>query len=67
MTGVHQPDEGTIILDGHEVRFGNVRESQLAGIAAIYQEPSLFPDLDVAENIFVGRHPLRAGGRVDWR
>ncbi|MEW6180606.1 MAG: sugar ABC transporter ATP-binding protein [Chloroflexota bacterium] len=66
MTGVYQPDEGAIILDGREVRFSNARESQLAGIAAIYQEPSLFPDLDVAENIFVGRHPLKAGGRVDW-
>lgn len=67
MTGVHQPDEGTIFLDGCEVRFGNARESQQAGIAAIYQEPSLFPDLDVAENIFVGRHPLKAGGHVDWQ
>ncbi|MCX8063125.1 MAG: sugar ABC transporter ATP-binding protein, partial [Anaerolineales bacterium] len=67
MTGVHQPDEGIILLDGREVRFSNARESQMAGIAAIYQEPSLFPDLDVAENIFVGRHPLKAVGRVDWR
>jgi rhamnose transport system ATP-binding protein len=37
------------------------------GIAAIYQELSLFPDLDVAENIFVGRQPTTIGGRIDWR
>lgn len=66
ITGVHQPDEGAIILDGKKVHFSNTRESQQAGIAAIYQEPSLFPDLDVAENIFAGRHPTKVMGRVDW-
>lgn len=67
VTGVHQPDNGEILLNGVPVRFGDTRESRQAGIAAIYQELSLFPDLDVAENIFVGRQPVTLGGWVDWR
>lgn len=66
MTGVHQPDSGEIYLHGQPVRFGAPREAQKRGIGAIYQEPSLFPDLDIAENILAGRQPTRAG-RVDWR
>ncbi|HJR81700.1 MAG TPA: sugar ABC transporter ATP-binding protein [Anaerolineales bacterium] len=67
ITGVHQPDAGEILLNGEPVHFHDARESRQAGIAAIYQELSLFPDLDVAENIFVGRQPVTTGGRVDWR
>jgi rhamnose transport system ATP-binding protein len=67
ITGVHQPDNGEILLNGESVHFRDARDSRQAGIAAIYQELSLFPDLDVAENIFVGRQPLTFGGRVDWR
>ena len=67
ITGVHQPDAGEILLNGEPVHFHDARESRQAGIAAIYQELSLFPDLDVAENIFVGRQPLTTGRRVDWR
>jgi rhamnose transport system ATP-binding protein len=67
ITGVHQPDKGEILLNGEPVHFNDARESRQAGIAAIYQELSLFPDLDVAENIFAGRQPVTFGGRVDWR
>jgi rhamnose transport system ATP-binding protein len=66
MTGVHQPDGGDILLNGDIIHFGDPRDSHQAGIAAIYQELSLFPDLDVAENIFVGRQPTQKG-RVDWK
>ncbi len=66
ITGVHKPDTGEILLDGQPVYFSNTREAQERGIAAIYQEPSLFPDLDVAENIMVGRQPIRRWG-IDWR
>jgi rhamnose transport system ATP-binding protein len=66
ITGVHQPDTGEIFLNGNPVRFGSTREAQEHGIAAIYQEPSLFPDLDVAENIMVGRQPVRRWG-IDWK
>src|SRR5215216_1613801 len=67
MTGVHHPDHGEILLNGEPVQLSDARDSRQAGIAAIYQELTLFPDLDVAENIFVGRQPLAFGGRVDWR
>ena len=67
MTGFHQPDGGEIFLHGEPVHFNDTRESRQAGIAAIYQELSLFPDLNVAENIFVGRQPVAPGGRIDWR
>jgi rhamnose transport system ATP-binding protein len=67
ITGVHQPDGGEIILNDQAVQFRDPHESRQAGIGAIYQELSLFPDLDVAENIFVGRQPTTTGGRIDWR
>jgi rhamnose transport system ATP-binding protein len=66
LTGVHPPDEGEMFFEGHPVRFAGTREAQEHGIAAIYQEPSLFPDLDVAENILVGRQPARRLG-IDWK
>ena len=66
ITGVYQPDRGEMRLYGRTVSFADPRESCERGIAAIYQEPSLFPDLDIAENIFVGRQPRRAGGWVAW-
>jgi rhamnose transport system ATP-binding protein len=65
ITGVYQPDSGEILLGGEPVQFANPREAQAAAIAAIYQEPNLFPDLDIAENIYVGRQPRRMG-RIDW-
>src|SRR5512145_3156743 len=57
ITGVHQSDGGEIRLNGQSITFANPLEARQHGIAAIYQEPSLFPDLDIAENIFVGRQP----------
>ena len=53
MTGIHQPDSGEIIVDGHAVSIHNSAEAQSYGIAAIYQEPLVFPDLTIAENIFI--------------
>lgn len=66
ITGVHQPDTGEMLLNGQPVHFATTRDAQAQGVAAIYQEPSLFPDLDIAENIFVGRQPMRRSG-VDWK
>jgi len=65
ITGVYQPDHGDILLDGKPIAIRNAAEGQRAGIAAIYQEPLLFPDLNVAENIFVS-HQNR-GEIVGWR
>ncbi len=65
LTGVIPPDEGEILVDGEEQSFGNSREAHALGITATYQEPMMFPTLDVAENIFAGRHPT-AHGIVRW-
>ncbi|MEV4414911.1 sugar ABC transporter ATP-binding protein [Catellatospora sp. NPDC049609] len=65
LAGVHSPDSGTITLDGRPLRLSGPADARAAGIAVIYQEPTLFPDLSVAENIFMGRQPLRSLRRVD--
>ncbi|WP_406099344.1 sugar ABC transporter ATP-binding protein [Streptomyces sp. NBC_01013] len=67
LAGVHRPDTGTVLLDGKPVEFHGPADARDAGVAVIYQEPTLFPDLSVAENIFVGRRPRRSLGRVDHR
>ena len=53
MTGIYSPDEGELSLDGKPIHLANSVEAQAYGIAAIYQEPMVFPDLTVAENIFI--------------
>ena len=65
ITGVHQPDRGEMRLAGRPVTIRSAAEAQRLGVAAIYQEPLLFPDLNVAENIFIS-HQDR-GAVVDWR
>jgi rhamnose transport system ATP-binding protein len=67
LAGVHRPDTGTVLLDGAPVVFHGPADARDAGVAVIYQEPTLFPDLSVAENIFVGRQPRRSFGRVDHK
>ena len=59
LAGAHQPDAGTIVLDGEEVRFGHPREAQQAGVSIIYQEFNLLPERTVAQNIYLGREPHR--------
>jgi ABC-type sugar transport system ATPase subunit len=66
MSGVYQPDEGTLTLDGERVRFASPQEAQARGIATIYQELLLFPELTVAENIFMGHAPRTRLGAIDW-
>jgi rhamnose transport system ATP-binding protein len=63
---VHQPDSGEIYLDGAPIRLADPRQATQLGISAIYQELSIFPDLDIAENIFIGRQPTAAGSLVAW-
>jgi rhamnose transport system ATP-binding protein len=65
LAGVHRPDTGTLAVDGEPVDFANPAAAKAAGIAVIYQEPTLFPDLSVAENISMGRHPLGALRGID--
>src|SRR5215204_6266123 len=63
--GVHRRDGGEMLLGGEPVDFGSTAESKAAGVAVIYQEPTLFPDLSVTENIFMGRQILGSGRRID--
>src|ERR1035437_3646674 len=65
LAGVYVADGGHITLDGQPVHFSSPIAAREAGISVIYQEPTLFPDLTIAENIFMGRHPLRSGKRID--
>ena len=65
VAGVYQRDGGELLLHGESVDFSSTAASKDAGIAVIYQEPTLFPDLSVTENIFMGRQPLGAGRRID--
>ena len=64
--GVHQAEEGEMLLDGKPVRFKNTRDAQKAGIAAIYQHVTSYPHLSVAENIFVG-HMKKKLGLIRWK
>src|SRR5260370_23453737 len=66
IAGVFPPDEGKIMMEGREVRFGNPRDAQDLGIAMIFQELNLVPHLSVAENIFLGREPLNRFGLIDY-
>jgi rhamnose transport system ATP-binding protein len=65
LAGVHPPDSGSLWIDGVPVVLNGPAASRAAGVSVIYQEPTLFPDLSVAENIFMGRQPLRSLRRVD--
>ena len=61
MTGVVQPDTGRILLDGRERRFAHPKDAVEAGVACIFQELSLMPDLSVADNICITDPPRRFG------
>ena len=65
MAGLYQRDTGTFDFDGKAVDFRTTAEAKAAGIAVIYQEPTLFPDLSVTENVFMGRQPTGRFGRID--
>ncbi|WP_433258779.1 sugar ABC transporter ATP-binding protein [Streptosporangium sp. CA-135522] len=61
LAGVHAPDEGVIEIDGSPVSFAHPVDAQRAGVAIIYQEFNLLPERGVAENVFLGREPVRRG------
>jgi rhamnose transport system ATP-binding protein len=67
ISGVHRPDSGEIRIDGKPVTLHNPRDAQLKGVATIYQELSLYPELTVAENIFMGHAPRNRLRMIDWR
>jgi monosaccharide-transporting ATPase len=65
LTGVEHQDSGTITLDGKEVSIKSPQHAQELGISTVYQEVNLCPNLTVAENIMIGRAPMKFGS-VDW-
>ncbi len=65
--GVYRPDTGMIKMGDETIELHNPAQAQHRGIAVIHQEPTLFPDLNVAENIFMGRHPRDRFGRIQWK
>jgi rhamnose transport system ATP-binding protein len=68
ITGVYQHDSGDIFLDGKPVNINTPLDAQVLGIAAIYQHVTCFPDITVAENIFMGHEKTtKPFGRVDWK
>jgi rhamnose transport system ATP-binding protein len=67
LAGVHQPDAGEIRLDGTAIQITGPAHSRSLGIAVVHQEPRLFPDLTVAENVFIGHAPSGPLGSIDWR
>jgi len=66
LAGVHEHDGGVITLGGAPFIAGSPQASINQGIAVIYQEPSLFLDLSLAENVFIGRQPKK-GIAIDWK
>ena len=61
LAGAYQPDAGKITIEGQEVRVANPRQARKLGVRIIYQEFNLIPYMNVAQNIFLGRFPLRWG------
>lgn len=66
LTGVEHMDEGNVLLEGKPITVKSPLEAQKHGISTVYQEVNLCPHLTVAENIYVGREPMRLG-RIDWK
>lgn len=66
LTGVERQDQGTITFDGKEVLIKSPQHAQAIGISPVYQEINLCPNLTVAENMMIGRAPVKTGG-IDWK
>jgi rhamnose transport system ATP-binding protein len=67
ITGAHQPDSGSLAIAGHTVSQFNPSAARALGVAVIYQQPALFPELSVAENIALGLEEGSIWRRIDWR
>ena len=65
INGVHQPDAGTLAVNGTAVKLGSTTDARDVGIAMVFQEFSLIPTLNVAQNVFLNDEPRRLGGLID--
>lgn len=66
LTGVEHMDNGTVVMDGKSISVKSPLDAQKHGISTVYQEVNLCPHLTVAENIYVGREPMKFG-KIDWK
>lgn len=69
LSGVHEPSQGTVCIDGEEVNFSNPSDAREHGIETVYQDLALMNDLDIATNISMGQFPTRGVGPlqvIDW-
>jgi ABC-type sugar transport system ATPase subunit len=60
--GIHRPDAGTLAMGGNAIRFATPAQASAAGVRTVFQELTVLPNLSVAENLLIGREPLKAGG-----
>ena len=67
LTGVEERNSGTILMEGKEIYPKTTQEAQQLGIATVYQEVNLCPNLSVAENIYIGREPKNKVGGINWK
>ena len=67
ITGAEKPDSGTLAVDGHLVAHNSPASARALGIAAVYQQPALFPELTVEENIALALESASLWRRIDWR
>ena len=66
-SGVHQPDKGTMALDGEEVLFNSPRNAIDRGIATVYQDLAMIPLMGISRNFFIGREPTKGAGPFNPR
>jgi simple sugar transport system ATP-binding protein len=69
LSGVFQPDEGTVLVDGREVSFRSPRQALDAGVSTVFQDLATIPLMSIVRNFFLGREPTRRAPLrlVDWR
>ncbi|WP_207707365.1 ribose ABC transporter ATP-binding protein RbsA [Crassaminicella thermophila] len=67
LSGVYQKDTGQIIYEGKNIHFKGPKDAQEEGITIIHQELNLIPHLTIGENIFLGREPVNAFKKIDWK
>jgi simple sugar transport system ATP-binding protein len=66
LSGVHQPSEGTIRMNGEEMQFDSPRDALAKGIATVYQDLAMVPLMSVWRNFFLGSEPTKGVGPVRW-
>ena len=66
LSGVHQPDEGRLLVDGEEVEFASPRDARAKGIATVYQDLAMVPLMSIWRNFFLGAEPRKGTGLLRW-